>query len=202
MAPEALLTKHVSLGVDIWSLACTVLHMLTGVPPSYGKRLASVPHLIQHLQQNPGISPNLPAQQGAEGFTDMLQACFTWDHTARPTAHELLQNAVCTDVACHTCQNSSCSTSKSDSLTAVRRASTTSSCTTGALSQCSDDESSETREPLANEDQKPQLSSLLQLNQSFELQIPASISPTKRATAAAARHALAKTNPYARRNSR
>ncbi|KAJ1536470.1 hypothetical protein HK096_010520 [Nowakowskiella sp. JEL0078] len=83
MAPEVALGKGYSAKVDIWSLGCIVLEMLTGHHPWHKVR-GNIIYLL-----GTGNSPPLPDIL-SENSRNFLGKCFTVDPEKRPTATELL----------------------------------------------------------------------------------------------------------------
>ncbi|XP_030460486.1 mitogen-activated protein kinase kinase kinase 5-like isoform X1 [Syzygium oleosum] len=93
MAPEILqgsMTKEktspeMAFAVDIWSVGCTVIEMLNGVPP-WGE-LEGPQAMFKVLNR----SPPIPEKLSSEG-KDFLQCCFQRNPAQRPSAKELLQH--------------------------------------------------------------------------------------------------------------
>lgn len=86
MAPEVIEMSGVCAASDIWSVGCTVIELLTCVPPYYD--LQPMPALFRIVQdeQPPipdGLSPDI---------TDFLHQCFKKDAIQRPDAKTLLQH--------------------------------------------------------------------------------------------------------------
>ncbi|KAG0179450.1 hypothetical protein DFQ28_008737 [Apophysomyces sp. BC1034] len=90
MAPEVL-TSTYSAKVDIWSLGCTVIEMLTGTHPWLNiNQLAAL--------YNIGQSQVPPLPEGiSEEARDFLNRCLLIDPAERPTAAELLDHAFVCD---------------------------------------------------------------------------------------------------------
>ncbi|KAI9338746.1 kinase-like domain-containing protein [Obelidium mucronatum] len=88
MAPEVAKGKGYSAKVDIWSVGCMVLEMLTGVPP-WHKVSASVIYLL-----GTGNSPPVPDDLSPIA-KDFLKTCFVIDPDKRPTALELVDHEFC-----------------------------------------------------------------------------------------------------------
>ncbi|KAG1621894.1 hypothetical protein G6F46_001272 [Rhizopus delemar] len=85
MAPEVL-TNNYSAKIDIWSLGCTVLEMLTGTHPwMHLTSLAALYAIGNHK------SPEIPSHISAEA-KDFLEQCFKIKPEDRPTAKELLRH--------------------------------------------------------------------------------------------------------------
>jgi serine/threonine protein kinase len=71
---------------DIWSLACTIIELLTGSPPYYA--LGTMQALYKMVQdEHPPLPPNLSKE-----MVSFLKACFIKDYKKRPTAEELLNH--------------------------------------------------------------------------------------------------------------
>ncbi|KAJ4759345.1 mitogen-activated protein kinase kinase kinase 3 [Rhynchospora pubera] len=88
MAPEVIKNSNgCNLAVDIWSLGCTVLEMVTSKPPwSQYEGIAAV-FKIGNSKELPAIPENL-----SEEGKDFIMQCLQRDPTKRPTAAELLQH--------------------------------------------------------------------------------------------------------------
>ncbi|KAG1147023.1 hypothetical protein G6F37_011854 [Rhizopus arrhizus] len=85
MAPEVL-TNNYSAKIDIWSLGCTVLEMLTGTHPwMHLTSLAALYAIGNHK------SPEIPSNISVEA-KDFLEQCFKIKPEDRPTAKELLRH--------------------------------------------------------------------------------------------------------------
>ncbi|PWA48524.1 MAP3K epsilon protein kinase 1 [Artemisia annua] len=86
MAPEVIEMSGVCAASDIWSVGCTVIELLTGVPPYY--KLQPMPALFKIVQDdNPPIPNDL-----SPGVTDFLSHCFRKDARLRPGAKTLLSH--------------------------------------------------------------------------------------------------------------
>ncbi|KAG9453114.1 hypothetical protein H6P81_006018 [Aristolochia fimbriata] len=86
MAPEVIEMSGVCAASDIWSVGCTVIELLTCVPPYYD--LQPMPALFRIVQDKhppipDGLSPDI---------TDFLRQCFKKDAMQRPDAKTLLQH--------------------------------------------------------------------------------------------------------------
>ncbi|XP_027092103.1 mitogen-activated protein kinase kinase kinase 5-like isoform X1 [Coffea arabica] len=93
MAPEVLqaamrkdTNSELAYGVDIWSLGCTVIEMLTGKPP--WSEFNGVQAMFNVLHR----SPHIPETLSPEG-KDFLQRCFQRRPEDRPSAAVLLGHA-------------------------------------------------------------------------------------------------------------
>ncbi|MFS8030911.1 putative protein kinase STE-STE-Pl family [Helianthus anomalus] len=86
MAPEVIEMSGVCAASDIWSVGCTVIELLTCVPPYYD--LQPMPALFRIVQdENPPIPDSL-----SPGLTDFLHQCFKKDARLRPDAKTLLSH--------------------------------------------------------------------------------------------------------------
>ncbi|KAK8322259.1 hypothetical protein V6Z12_A12G155100 [Gossypium hirsutum] len=86
MAPEVIEMSGVSAASDIWSVGCTVVELLTCVPPYY--ELQPMPALFRIVQdENPPIPDSL-----SPDITDFLRQCFKKDARQRPDAKTLLSH--------------------------------------------------------------------------------------------------------------
>ncbi|OVA12108.1 Armadillo [Macleaya cordata] len=84
MAPEVIEMSGVCAASDIWSVGCTVIELLTCVPPYYD--LQPMPALFRIVQdEHPPISDRL-----SPDITDFLRQCFKKDARQRPDAKTLL----------------------------------------------------------------------------------------------------------------
>ncbi|KAL3692966.1 hypothetical protein R1sor_006617 [Riccia sorocarpa] len=86
MAPEVIEMSGVSAASDIWSVGCTVIELLTCVPPYYD--LQPMPALFRIVQDD---HPPIPEHVSA-GITDFLHQCFRKDAKLRPDAKTLLKH--------------------------------------------------------------------------------------------------------------
>lgn len=88
---------------DTWSLAATLLHMLTGEPP-YAHM--TTPKIL--MQLGPKETPPTLPPEGLVGaaLVSLLQRCFSFDPGARPSLQEVLQ---VWPHACCSAQTSGCS---------------------------------------------------------------------------------------------
>ncbi|PIA42292.1 hypothetical protein AQUCO_02000029v1 [Aquilegia coerulea] len=86
MAPEVIEMSGVCAASDVWSVGCTVIELLTCVPPYYD--LQPMPALFRIVQdEHPPISDNL-----SPDITDFLRQCFKKDARQRPDAKTLLSH--------------------------------------------------------------------------------------------------------------
>lgn len=84
MAPEVIEMSGVCAASDIWSVGCTVIELLTCVPPYYD--LQPMPALFRIVQD---VHPPIPDGLSAD-ITDFLHQCFKKDAMQRPDAKTLL----------------------------------------------------------------------------------------------------------------
>ncbi|XP_030440844.2 mitogen-activated protein kinase kinase kinase 5 isoform X1 [Syzygium oleosum] len=89
-----------ALAVDIWSLGCTIVEMLTGKPPWSGFEGAAA--MFKAMNNSPSI-PEILSSEGK----DFLQRCFRRDPAERPSAamlleHPFLKSSQQIDVPSHT----------------------------------------------------------------------------------------------------
>ncbi|KAI0794041.1 Pkinase-domain-containing protein [Fomes fomentarius] len=87
MAPEVIELKGASTKSDIWSLACTVIELLTGRPP-YADIANSMSVMFRIVEDD---SPPLP-EDCSESLQDFLRWCFNKDPTKRPNAEQLCEH--------------------------------------------------------------------------------------------------------------
>ncbi|KAJ4822823.1 MAP3K epsilon protein kinase 1 [Turnera subulata] len=86
MAPEVIEMSGVCAASDIWSVGCTVIELLTCVPPYYD--LQPMPALFRIVQDD---HPPIPDSLSPD-ITDFLRQCFKKDATQRPDAKTLLSH--------------------------------------------------------------------------------------------------------------
>ncbi|XP_074582560.1 MAP3K epsilon protein kinase 1-like isoform X1 [Curcuma longa] len=84
MAPEVIEMSGVSAASDIWSVGCTIIELLTCVPPYYD--LQPMPALFRIVQD---VNPPIPEGLSPD-ITDFLRQCFRKDAMQRPDAKTLL----------------------------------------------------------------------------------------------------------------
>ncbi|KAI0708843.1 Pkinase-domain-containing protein [Cerioporus squamosus] len=87
MAPEVIELKGASTKSDIWSLACTVIELLTGRPP-YADIANSMSVMFRIVED---ASPPLP-EDCSESLQDFLKWCFNKDPAKRPNAEQLCEH--------------------------------------------------------------------------------------------------------------
>lgn len=86
MAPEVIEMSGVCAASDIWSVGCTVIELLTCVPPYYD--LQPMPALFRIVQDD---HPPIPDGLSTD-ITDFLRQCFKKDARQRPDAKTLLSH--------------------------------------------------------------------------------------------------------------
>ncbi|KAH9888973.1 Pkinase-domain-containing protein [Cubamyces lactineus] len=87
MAPEVIELKGASTKSDIWSLACTVIELLTGRPP-YAEIANSMSVMFRIVEDE---RPPLP-EECSEHLQDFLRWCFNKDPAKRPSAEQLCEH--------------------------------------------------------------------------------------------------------------
>ncbi|KAH9940903.1 Pkinase-domain-containing protein [Epithele typhae] len=87
MAPEVIELKGASTKADIWSLACTVIELLTGRPP-YADIANSMSVMFRIVEDE---CPPLP-EECSESLQEFLKWCFNKDPTKRPSAEQLFEH--------------------------------------------------------------------------------------------------------------
>ncbi|KAL1568774.1 MAP3K epsilon protein kinase 1 [Salvia divinorum] len=86
MAPEVIEMSGVCAASDIWSVGCTVIELLTCVPPYFD--LQPMPALFRIVQDDHPPIPN----SLSPAITDFLRQCFKKDAGQRPDAKTLLSH--------------------------------------------------------------------------------------------------------------
>ncbi|KAF8654130.1 hypothetical protein AX16_003661 [Volvariella volvacea WC 439] len=87
MAPEVVKQSVHTQKADIWSVGCLVVEMLTGEHP-----WAQLTQMQAIFKIGSSEQPTIPSDISAEA-QDFLQQTFRLDHTARPSAAELLRHS-------------------------------------------------------------------------------------------------------------
>lgn len=87
MAPEIFWGRGYDGKVDIWSVGCTVVEMLTGKPPL--DHLEPVAAIL-YIGSKP-MEPKLP-KDISEATKKLITAALTWDPDKRPCSKELLED--------------------------------------------------------------------------------------------------------------
>ncbi|KAJ0074834.1 hypothetical protein Patl1_34544 [Pistacia atlantica] len=101
MAPEQWepeVRGPISLETDSWGFGCSIVEMLTGVQPWFGKSIDEIYHSVVIKQEKPYIPSGLPP-----AMENVLKGCFEYDLRNRPLMADILhvfessQNAVYSD---------------------------------------------------------------------------------------------------------
>jgi len=87
MAPEVAAQKDSGRAADIWSVGCTVLEMLTGVPPWHPQEQLAIIYNLATTETGPPIP-----SYASDLLRDLLSSCFQVNSSKRPTATQLLQH--------------------------------------------------------------------------------------------------------------
>lgn len=87
MAPEVIELKGASTKSDIWSLACTIIELLTGRPP-YAEIANSMSVMFRIVEDD---KPPIP-EGCSQLLRDFLTKCFNKDPTKRPSAELLCEH--------------------------------------------------------------------------------------------------------------
>ncbi|CEG71156.1 Putative STE/STE11 protein kinase [Rhizopus microsporus] len=87
MAPEVVKGTNYNAKVDIWSLGCTVIEMLTGSHPWLDLNMLAALYNLGKYQ-----APPIP-EDITEDARDFLNKCFTINPEERPTAEQLLEHS-------------------------------------------------------------------------------------------------------------
>lgn len=87
MAPEVIEMRNVTAAADIWSVGCTIIELLTMVPPYFD--LAPMPAMFRIVRDK---HPPLP-EGISEELRDFLLLCFKRDPRDRPSAEELMSHS-------------------------------------------------------------------------------------------------------------
>lgn len=88
MAPEQWQPKirgPLSLETDSWGFGCSILEMLSGIQPWYGKSPDEIYHLVVIKKEKPVIPSGLPPQ-----VENVLYGCFEYDLRNRPLISDIL----------------------------------------------------------------------------------------------------------------
>ena len=87
MPPEAFDPEsfgRLSTQSDIWSFACCIVEMVSGQRPWSGTQMSAICYKITSAREIPEIPSDLPL-----AVRNLLQACFAYDSSARPTFAEI-----------------------------------------------------------------------------------------------------------------
>ncbi|KAL1915583.1 uncharacterized protein VTP21DRAFT_6707 [Calcarisporiella thermophila] len=90
MAPEVVKEEAYSAKVDVWSLGCLLLEMVTGERPWMGLQEWSALYQLGQYK-----APPIPGTGVSEELRDFLEQCFIIDPKERPKASELLDHPFC-----------------------------------------------------------------------------------------------------------
>eukprot|EP01119_Soliformovum_irregulare_P017588 TRINITY_DN5250_c0_g1_i1.p1 TRINITY_DN5250_c0_g1~~TRINITY_DN5250_c0_g1_i1.p1 ORF type:complete len:587 (+),score=157.74 TRINITY_DN5250_c0_g1_i1:175-1761(+) len=96
MAPEVIMMESPSQGSDVWSLACTIIELLTGNPPYWN--MTSMAAMFAIVD-----NPHPPLPTTSPSVASFLAQAFTKDPAKRPTAqvllgHPWIQSSLVSDV--------------------------------------------------------------------------------------------------------
>eukprot|EP00803_Ostreobium_quekettii_P010527 evm.model.scf_244.7 EVM.evm.TU.scf_244.7 scf_244:54650-59374(-) len=89
MAPEAWDPRHMggmSTKTDMWSLACVIIELYTGMPPWHGLEVQAIAGKVKDEHRVPRVPRGLPAP-----LASALQKCLSFDPEERPQAREVLE---------------------------------------------------------------------------------------------------------------
>ena len=93
-APETITQNITTTKSDIWSLGCTLIHMLSGRIPWSNPSIASsiyYVHVINWIANN--VQPPIPTDLHlSKECIDFLEKCFQHDPNRRPSSDELLEH--------------------------------------------------------------------------------------------------------------
>ncbi|KAK6148984.1 hypothetical protein DH2020_016509 [Rehmannia glutinosa] len=92
MAPEQWepgVRGPISYETDSWGFACSVIEMLTGNPPWFGRSVEEMHHEVVIRKEKPQVPTGLPPE-----VEDVLKGCFEYDFRNRPL---ISRNAVYSD---------------------------------------------------------------------------------------------------------
>ncbi|KAL5825205.1 hypothetical protein ACOSQ3_021268 [Xanthoceras sorbifolium] len=89
MAPEQWEPKvrgPISFETDTWGFGCSILEMLTGIQPWFGKSIEEIYHSVVIRQEKPYIPSGLPP-----AVENVINGCFEYDFRSRPLMTDILQ---------------------------------------------------------------------------------------------------------------
>merc|ERR1711991_884688 len=94
MAPEVIKSEALGKGYgtksDVWSVACTIVEMVTGKPP--WPECGSMWAAVYKIANSQGLPTEIPKDLG-DDMRDFLEKCFERDPDRRPAAAELLKHS-------------------------------------------------------------------------------------------------------------
>lgn len=88
MAPEQWQPQvrgPISIETDSWGFGCTIVEMLTGNQPWYGKSVGEIYQLAVEKHEKPHIPSGLPSS-----IENILSGCFEYDLRNRPLMADIL----------------------------------------------------------------------------------------------------------------
>ena len=88
MAPEMIMPDVISTACDIWSMGCTIIELITGIPPYFSH---PQPALLALIKIKSGEKPPYPSNISAE-LNDFLNCCFRRNPNKRSSAGQLLKH--------------------------------------------------------------------------------------------------------------
>ncbi|CAN4113888.1 unnamed protein product [Withania somnifera] len=89
MAPEQWepeVRGPITCETDAWGFGCSIIEMLTGVPPWFGKSVQDIYRLVVINQEKPQLPGGLPT-----AIENVLNSCFGYDLCNRPLMMDILQ---------------------------------------------------------------------------------------------------------------
>ncbi|GER48444.1 protein kinase [Striga asiatica] len=89
MAPEQWepgVRGPISHETDSWGFACSMIELLTGIPPWFGQSIEEIHHAVVIRGEKPLVPDGLPPE-----VEDILKGCFEYDLRNRPLMSDILQ---------------------------------------------------------------------------------------------------------------